>query len=160
MSCGTRTRVRASRPIRTYMRLMVAYDSGWVLTALVGLLMAWRDASAGGEVWIGYQTAAPLVFAALLLVSTPVPPASDIRAEDSEHWHRTSAADSAIPLGDPAVAPHLLRTIVSITPALSCTKWSPLASRHTVTPKEPLLCGVQDTAAGAVRGLSGVRTPA
>ncbi|MFG3014114.1 hypothetical protein ACGFZB_27555 [Streptomyces cinerochromogenes] len=74
-----------SRPIRTYMRLMIAYDSGWVLTALVGLLMAWRDRSAGGEVWIGYQTAAPLVFAALLLVATPVPPASDTHAEDSEH---------------------------------------------------------------------------
>ncbi|MGW8702363.1 hypothetical protein ACWGOK_36485 [Streptomyces eurythermus] len=82
---GIEIRFVRSRPIRTYMRLMVAYDSGWVLTALVGFLMAWHDGSAGGEVWIGYQAAAPLVFAALLLVSTPVPPASDIRAEGAEH---------------------------------------------------------------------------
>ncbi|MFC8290542.1 hypothetical protein ACFUJ0_06595 [Streptomyces sp. NPDC057242] len=73
------------RLIRTYMRLMVAYDGGWVLTALVGLLMAWQDGSAGGEVWIGYQTAAPLMFAALLLVAPSVPPASDIRAKGAEH---------------------------------------------------------------------------
>ncbi|WOX10622.1 hypothetical protein [Streptomyces sp. N50] len=55
-----------SRPVRTYTRLMIAYDSGWVLTALAGLLMAWQGSGAGGEVWIGYQTAAPLVFAVLL----------------------------------------------------------------------------------------------
>ncbi|WP_051801048.1 hypothetical protein [Streptomyces sp. NRRL F-525] len=55
-----------SRPLRTYTRLMIAYDSGWVLTALAGLLMARQGSGAGGEVWIGYQTAAPLVFAALL----------------------------------------------------------------------------------------------
>ena len=51
---------------RTYTRLMIAYDSGWVLTALAGLLMAWQGSGAGGEVWIGYQTGAPLVFAVLL----------------------------------------------------------------------------------------------
>ncbi|MFH8371720.1 hypothetical protein [Streptomyces sp. NPDC018031] len=73
-----------SRPIPTYMRLMVAYDSGWGLTALVGLLMAWQDGSAGGEVWIGYQIVAPLVFAVLLLVATPVPLASETGEEDSE----------------------------------------------------------------------------
>ncbi|MEU8620644.1 hypothetical protein [Streptomyces sp. NPDC048623] len=73
-----------SRPLRAYVWLMVGYDTGWVLTALAGLLMTWRDGSAGGEVWIGYQTAAPLVFAALLSAATPVPSASDARAEDSE----------------------------------------------------------------------------
>ncbi|MFF8293167.1 hypothetical protein ACF068_28635 [Streptomyces sp. NPDC016309] len=71
-----------SRPIRTHVRLMVAYDGGWVLTALVGLLMAWREGGTGGEVWIGYQAAAPLVFAALLLAAAPVPPASDNHAKD------------------------------------------------------------------------------
>lgn len=55
-----------SRPARTYTRLMIAYDSGWVLAALAGLLMAWQGSGAGGEVWLGYQTAAPLVFAVLL----------------------------------------------------------------------------------------------
>ncbi|WP_406365129.1 hypothetical protein [Streptomyces sp. NBC_01546] len=61
-----------SRPMTTYMRLMVAYDIGWVLAALAGLLMAWRGGSAGGEVWIGYQVAAPVALAALLVAATPV----------------------------------------------------------------------------------------
>ncbi|UFR06815.1 hypothetical protein KBP30_39090 [Streptomyces sp. Go40/10] len=85
---GIETVCVRSRPIRTYMRLMVAYDTGWVLTALVGLLTAWRHGGAGGEVWIGYQAAAPLVFAALLLVAAPadpVPSASDTRAEGPAH---------------------------------------------------------------------------
>lgn len=66
-----------SRSMRTYTRLMVAYDSGWVLTALVGALMAWQGGGAGGEVWIGYQTAAPTAFAALLIAANPAPTASD-----------------------------------------------------------------------------------
>ncbi|MFJ5308387.1 hypothetical protein [Streptomyces sp. NPDC088350] len=66
-----------SRPLRTYTRLMVAYDSGWVLTALAGVLMAWRGGTAGGEVWIGYQTAAPVVFAALLAAATSTQTASE-----------------------------------------------------------------------------------
>lgn len=74
-----------SRPTRTYTRLMVAYDGGWALTALVGLLLAWRGSSTGGEVWIGYQTAAPVVFATLLLAAAPTQTASDTRAEDPAH---------------------------------------------------------------------------
>lgn len=58
-----------SRPTRTYMRLMIAYDGGWVLTTLAGLLVARQGGSAGGEVWIGYQAAAPLVLVALLAAS-------------------------------------------------------------------------------------------
>jgi len=54
------------RPARTYIRLMIGYDAGWVLTAAVGLLLARGGSSAGGEVWIGYQLLAPLVFAAVL----------------------------------------------------------------------------------------------
>ncbi|MEV4504852.1 hypothetical protein [Streptomyces klenkii] len=65
-----------SRSMRTYTWLMVAYDSGWVLTALVGALMAWQGSSAGGEVWIGYQTAALMAFAALLIAAKPVRTAS------------------------------------------------------------------------------------
>ncbi|MET7612377.1 hypothetical protein ABZX97_14890 [Streptomyces seoulensis] len=61
-----------SRSIRTYTRLMIVYDSGWVLTALTGLLLARQGSSAGGEVWMGYQTAAPLAFAALLVAAAPV----------------------------------------------------------------------------------------
>ncbi|AYN40663.1 hypothetical protein D9753_19195 [Streptomyces dangxiongensis] len=74
-----------SRSLRTYTRLMVAYDSGWVLTALAGLLMAWRGNGAGGETWIGYQAAAPVVFAALLFAATPAQPASDTRTESRGH---------------------------------------------------------------------------
>jgi hypothetical protein len=55
---------------------MVAYDSGWVLSALGGALLAWQGSSAGGEVWIGYQIAAPIVFAALLAAANPAQTAS------------------------------------------------------------------------------------
>ncbi|PWJ07942.1 hypothetical protein DKG34_08865 [Streptomyces sp. NWU49] len=65
-----------SRSMRTYTRLMVTYDSGWVLTGLVGALMTWQGGSAGGEVWIGYQTAAPIAFAALLIAAKPAQIAS------------------------------------------------------------------------------------
>ncbi|MEU9762588.1 hypothetical protein AB0D98_23220 [Streptomyces sp. NPDC047987] len=70
-----------SRSMRTYTQLMVAYDGGWVLAALAGLLMAWQGSSAGGEVWIGYQTAAPVAFTALLAAATPAQTTSDIHAE-------------------------------------------------------------------------------
>ncbi|MDW6062938.1 hypothetical protein SAZ11_39190 [Streptomyces sp. FXJ1.4098] len=76
---GVEIRYVRSRPMSTYTRLMVAYDSGWVLAALVGLLMAWRGSGAGGEVWIGYQTAAPIALAALLMASAPSPPTPDTR---------------------------------------------------------------------------------
>ncbi|GAA4787224.1 hypothetical protein [Streptomyces ziwulingensis] len=66
-----------SRSTRTYTRLMIAYDTGWVLAALVGAPMAWQGSSAGGgEVWIGYQTAAPIAFAALLIAAKPAHTAS------------------------------------------------------------------------------------
>ncbi|MER5936582.1 hypothetical protein ABT121_04570 [Streptomyces sp. NPDC001928] len=71
---GIEIRYVRSRAMGTYMRLMVAYDSGWVLTALVGVLIAWRSGTAGGEVWIGYQSAAPLALAALLIAARPVRP--------------------------------------------------------------------------------------
>lgn len=79
---GIEIRYVRSRPMLTYTRLMVAYDSGWVLATLAGLLMAWRGSSAGGEVWIGYQTAVPIAFAALLVAATSVRPTSDTRAKD------------------------------------------------------------------------------
>ncbi|MET8339228.1 hypothetical protein ABZV14_17500 [Streptosporangium canum] len=79
---GIEIRYVRSRPMPTYTRLMVAYDSGWVLATLAGLLMAWRGSSAGGEVWIGYQTAVPIAFAALLVAATSVRPTSDTRAKD------------------------------------------------------------------------------
>ncbi|MDF5759414.1 hypothetical protein [Spongiactinospora sp. TRM90649] len=59
------------RTARTYMRLMVAYDSAWILVTLGGLLMTWRGGAAGGELWVGYQTAAPVVLAALLVTAAP-----------------------------------------------------------------------------------------
>jgi hypothetical protein len=78
---GIEIRYVRRRPMRTYLRLMVAYDSGWGVAALAGLLMAWQGSSAGGEVWIGYQTAAPVAFAALLATATPAQTTSDARAE-------------------------------------------------------------------------------
>lgn len=82
---GIEIRYVRSRPMHTYTRLMIAYDSGWVLTALAGLLMARRGSSAGGEVWMGYQTAAPIAFAALLVAATLIRTTSDARAKDSAH---------------------------------------------------------------------------
>ncbi|MFC3232269.1 hypothetical protein CP967_15465 [Streptomyces nitrosporeus] len=73
-----------SRSMLTYTRLMIAYDSGWVLTALAGLLMARQGSGAGGEVWMGYQTAAPLVFAAVLVAATPVRMAPEARRDTSD----------------------------------------------------------------------------
>lgn len=59
------------RSMRTYMRLMITYGSGWVLAALAGLLMAWQGSGAVGEVWVVYQTAAPVAFTALLIAAAP-----------------------------------------------------------------------------------------
>ncbi|MFH8242655.1 hypothetical protein [Streptomyces sp. NPDC018321] len=59
------------RSMRTYMRFMITYDSGWVLAALAGLLMAWQGSGAVGEVWVVYQTAAPVAFTALLIAAAP-----------------------------------------------------------------------------------------
>lgn len=66
-----------SRPLATYRRLMIAYDGGWVLATLAGLLTAWLGGVAGGEVWVGYQTVAPVVLAVLLLSAAPVRPVLD-----------------------------------------------------------------------------------
>ncbi|MCN9239621.1 hypothetical protein NGF19_02300 [Streptomyces sp. RY43-2] len=66
---GTEIGYVRSRPMRTYTRLMVAYDSGWVLAALAGVLVAWRGSDGGGEVWVGYQTAAPLALAVFLVAA-------------------------------------------------------------------------------------------
>lgn len=66
-----------SRSMRTYTRLMIAYDGGWVLAALTGFLLARQGSGAGGVVWTGYQAAAPIVFAALLIAAAPEPTPSD-----------------------------------------------------------------------------------
>ncbi|MFI1590953.1 hypothetical protein ACH4WW_23905 [Streptomyces halstedii] len=81
---GIEIRYTRDRSMRTYTRLMIAYDSGWVLAALTGLLMARQGSSAGGEVWMGYQTAAPVVFAALLIAATPVQMASSAQRDASD----------------------------------------------------------------------------
>ncbi|MEU4313200.1 hypothetical protein [Nocardia sp. NPDC024068] len=60
-----------SRPVRTYTRLMVAYDTGWVLATIAGLLLAWQGSNAAGEVWIGYQAVGSVALAALLVVARP-----------------------------------------------------------------------------------------
>lgn len=80
---GAEIKCVRSRPSRVYMRLMVAYDCGWLLASLLAFLVARQHGSSGGEVWMGYQTAAPLAFAALLLLATPTPPTSVPRAEGS-----------------------------------------------------------------------------
>ncbi|MFD0352185.1 hypothetical protein ACFVHW_00350 [Streptomyces sp. NPDC127110] len=66
-----------SRSMRTYTRLMVAYDIGWVVAALAGLVLAWQGSGAGGEVWMGYQTVAPLALAAMLFAAAPARTVSD-----------------------------------------------------------------------------------
>jgi hypothetical protein len=53
----------------TYLRLMVAYDVGWVLAAVAGSLVAWQGSTSGGEVWIWYQVIAPVAFVVLLLTA-------------------------------------------------------------------------------------------
>ncbi|MFH8570516.1 hypothetical protein [Streptomyces sp. NPDC017993] len=82
---GTEIRYVRSRTMRTYTRLMVAYDSAWALATVAGLLMAWQGSGTGGEVWVGYQTAAPLALAALLATAAPVQTTADTRAKDSAH---------------------------------------------------------------------------
>ncbi|MET8983444.1 hypothetical protein ABZX85_48590 [Streptomyces sp. NPDC004539] len=72
-----------SRSMRTYTQLMIAYDSGWVLTALTGLLMARQGSTTGGEVWMGYQAAAPIAFAALLIAAAPAQTASGTQPDTS-----------------------------------------------------------------------------
>lgn len=81
---GIEIRYTRSRSMRTYTQLMIAYDSGWALTALTGLLMARQGSSAGGEVWMGYQTAAPLAFAALLITATPTQMISETQRDTSD----------------------------------------------------------------------------
>ncbi|MFF5720226.1 hypothetical protein [Streptomyces buecherae] len=53
---------------------MIGYDGGWALATLAGLLVAWRGGTAGGEIWLGYQVAAPLALAALLVTAAPARP--------------------------------------------------------------------------------------
>lgn len=81
---GIEIRYTRNRSMRTYTQLMIAYDSGWALTALTGLLMARQGSSAGGEVWMGYQTAAPLAFAALLITAAPTQMTSDTQRDTSD----------------------------------------------------------------------------
>ncbi|MEV0275459.1 hypothetical protein AB0I22_03610 [Streptomyces sp. NPDC050610] len=78
---GIEIRYLRSRSMRTCTRLMIAYDSGWALASLAGLLLVWQGNSAGGEVWMGYQTAAPLAFAALLIAAAPAQMTSNTHAE-------------------------------------------------------------------------------
>ncbi|WP_040796026.1 hypothetical protein [Nocardia higoensis] len=54
------------RPVRTYLRLMVAYDTGWLVVTAAALSLARQSGHSAGELWIGYQTIMPLAFAALL----------------------------------------------------------------------------------------------
>ncbi|WP_172624640.1 hypothetical protein [Streptomyces griseofuscus] len=81
---GIEIRYTRSRSLRTYTRLMIAYDSGWVLTALTGLLMARQSSTAGGEVWMGYQTAAPIAFATLLIAAAPTQMTSGTQPDASD----------------------------------------------------------------------------
>ncbi|MFD9607598.1 hypothetical protein [Streptomyces sp. NPDC059970] len=88
---GIEIRYTRSRSMRTYTQLMIAYDSGWVLAALAGLLMAWQGSNAGGEMWIGYQTAAPIAFAALLIAAAPTQMTPDTHTEDAARAGSTAA---------------------------------------------------------------------
>lgn len=48
-----------SRAVGTYLRLMVAYDSGWIVATLAALLLSEQQGRWAGELWIGYQTLGP-----------------------------------------------------------------------------------------------------
>lgn len=82
---GVEIKYLRSRPARTYLRLMIGYDAGWALATLAALASAWGSNDAGGEMWIGYQTAAPIVLAALLLAAAPPQTASKPSATDPVH---------------------------------------------------------------------------
>ncbi|NEA27393.1 hypothetical protein [Actinomadura bangladeshensis] len=82
---GVEIKYLRSRPSRTYLRLMIGYDTGWALATLAALACAWGNGDAGGELWIGYQTAAPLVLAVLLLAAAPPQTASKPSATDAIH---------------------------------------------------------------------------
>ncbi|MEC3891044.1 hypothetical protein [Nocardiopsis sp. LDBS1602] len=69
------------RSTRTSTLLMAAYDGGWTVAAIVGLVIAWRGGDMGGEIWIGYQAVAPLAFAALL-IAAPSSPSEASRTDD------------------------------------------------------------------------------
>lgn len=56
-----------SRSTSTYTRLMIGYDTGWAITTGVAVLLAWQGHRTAGELWIGYQTLAPVAFAVLLI---------------------------------------------------------------------------------------------
>ncbi|WP_411079275.1 hypothetical protein [Streptomyces sp. cmx-18-6] len=82
---GIEVRYVRRRAMATCLRLMIAYDGGWVLATALALVTAWQGSTLGGEIWIAYLTVAPLVFAALLVgaaaasvrSSTPGTPAGD-----------------------------------------------------------------------------------
>lgn len=57
--------------------------SALVLATLAGLLVAWMGGTAGGEVWVGYQTAAAPVLGALLAGARSVRPAAPVRTAGS-----------------------------------------------------------------------------
>lgn len=80
---GVEIKYLGSRPARTYLRLMIGYDTGWALATLAALASVWRNGDAGGELWIGYQTAAPLVLTVLLLAAAPPQTASKPSATDA-----------------------------------------------------------------------------
>lgn len=82
---GIEIKYLRSRPARTYLRLMIGYDAGWALATLAALPSVWGSGGAGGEVWIGYQTAAPLVLAVLLLAAAPLQASSERSATDPVH---------------------------------------------------------------------------
>lgn len=67
------------RPMATCLRLMIAYDIGWVLASAVALVLAWQGSTAGGELWTAYLTAAPLVLAALLVGAAATPAPTPVR---------------------------------------------------------------------------------
>ncbi|WP_067488745.1 hypothetical protein [Actinomadura hibisca] len=68
--CGlAEIRYARVRPLRVYLWLMAAYDTGWVLVTVVALLLG----SGGGEIWVGYQAVASAVLAAFLVLWRIVP---------------------------------------------------------------------------------------
>ncbi|MFJ8844419.1 hypothetical protein ACIRFF_16120 [Streptomyces cyaneofuscatus] len=68
------------RPMATCLRLMIAYDIGWVVASAVALVVAWQGGTAGGEIGVAYLAVAPLALAALLVGAA----ATDVRPSTTD----------------------------------------------------------------------------
>ncbi|MFD3972536.1 hypothetical protein [Streptomyces cyaneofuscatus] len=85
------------RPMATCLRLMITYDIGWMVASALALVVAWQGGTAGGELWIAYLTAAPLLMAALLVRTPTASPGPEAPAPPGPDAPAAPAATSVRP---------------------------------------------------------------